>query len=208
MDEVDEIYVAESVEQMRVIADDLRQRIFEALVELPMTVTQVGEQLGIAPSKIHYHVRELERVGLVRLVETREKGGILEKYYRSVARHIMFPMSLIRSADPSAVFDAANDFVQDVARRFLSAFGKSVRERPGGLTFSLSRDHIWITREEMEEVLKLQQETVERFRERRGIEGEQEMTYAYLIHPTGLEEAGESVAVPPPALPGDGTEDA
>jgi DNA-binding transcriptional ArsR family regulator len=205
MDELDEIYVAESVEQMRVIADDLRQRIFEALVEQPMTVTQVGEQLGIAPARIHYHVRELERVGLVRLVDTREKGGILEKYYRAVARHIMFPMSLVRSADPSEIFDAANDFVHDVARRFLSALGRATREQPGGNAYSLSRDHIWITRDEMEEVLKLQQETVERYRERRGIDGEQEMTLAYLIHPTRLEETGESDAVPPPKFPREGT---
>lgn len=33
----------------------------------------------LARSDAHYHVRELERVGLVQLVETREKGGILEK---------------------------------------------------------------------------------------------------------------------------------
>ncbi len=203
MEELVEIYVAESVEQMRVIADDLRQRIFESLVEQPLTVTQVGGRLGIAPAKVHYHVRELERVGLVRLVETREKGGILEKYYRAVARHIMFPMSLIRSADPSALFNAANDFVQDVSRRFLSAFGRASRDQPDHLPLSLGREHIWITREELDEVVRLQQETVERFQERRGTPGEHEMTLAYLIHPTELEEPGDSEAAPPPALPKD-----
>jgi DNA-binding transcriptional ArsR family regulator len=81
-----EVYNLITVEQVRVMADELRQRILEELREQPRTVTQVGEILDLAPSKVHYHVRELERVRLVDLVETREKGGILEKYYRSVAR--------------------------------------------------------------------------------------------------------------------------
>jgi DNA-binding transcriptional ArsR family regulator len=199
MNDLDEIYTAESIEQMRAMADDLRQRIFELLVEQPMTVTQVGERLGIAPAKIHYHVRELERLGLLRLVETREKGGILEKYYRSVARHFMVPMSLTRHADPTAIFDAANEFLQDVVRRFLSAFGKAARQGSGERTFSLTRDHIWITQEELEDVLKAQQEAVERFRQPRGIEGEQEMTLAYLLHPTALEESDEEPADPGPS---------
>ena len=53
-----------------------------------MTVTQLGDILGIAPARVHYHVRELEKVGLLCPVETREKGGILEKYYQPVAKNI------------------------------------------------------------------------------------------------------------------------
>jgi len=75
-----ERYEIENIEQLRAIADVLRLRIIDILQKQPMTVTQLGEVLGLAPAKVHYHVRELERVGLLRLVETREKGGILEKY--------------------------------------------------------------------------------------------------------------------------------
>ena len=70
-----ESYEIENIEQLRAIADMLRLRIFEMLQQKPMTVTQLGEELGEAPAKVHYHVRELEKVGLLRLVETCEKGG-------------------------------------------------------------------------------------------------------------------------------------
>ena len=64
MDEIPAIYEAESLEQVRALADELRVRIFSLLAQEPMTVTQVGKALDIAPAKIHYHVRELlERSG-------------------------------------------------------------------------------------------------------------------------------------------------
>ena len=80
MDELPDLYALQTVEQMHTLADGLRLRIFDRLTREAMTATQLGEAMEIAPSKIHYHVRELERVGLVTLVATREKGGILEKY--------------------------------------------------------------------------------------------------------------------------------
>src|SRR5579875_2308990 len=95
-----ERYEIETLEQLRAIADMLRLRIVDLLYERPMTVTQLAERLGIAPAKVHYHVRELEKVGLLRLVETREKGGILEKYYQPVARDIAVEKQLL-SAPPA-----------------------------------------------------------------------------------------------------------
>ena len=58
-----ENYEIETIEQLRAIADMRRARILELLRDQPMTVTQLGELMGEAPAKIHYHVRELERVG-------------------------------------------------------------------------------------------------------------------------------------------------
>src|SRR5712692_8758246 len=90
-----ENYEIETNEQLRAIADMRRARILELLRDQPMTVTQLGELMGEAPAKIHYHVRELEKVGLLRLVETREKGGILEKYYQPIAREISVEKALL-----------------------------------------------------------------------------------------------------------------
>ena len=78
-----------TLEQLRAIADELRTRIVEALTHRAMTVTQLGEMLGHTPAKIHYHVRELERVKLIRLVATHPKSGILEKYYRAIAKALL-----------------------------------------------------------------------------------------------------------------------
>src|SRR5205823_777798 len=82
-------------------------RIVDQLSHKAMTATQIGEALDLPANKVHYHVRELERVGLVRLVETREKGGILEKYYRLVAADLQVPRALLQAVPPDESIAAA-----------------------------------------------------------------------------------------------------
>ncbi len=95
MEEIPEVYYLETVEQLRAIADPLRLRIVDALSQRALTATMLGETLGLPANKAHYHARELEKAGLARIVETREKGGILEKYYRAVARTLNVPGTLL-----------------------------------------------------------------------------------------------------------------
>src|SRR5918912_3243946 len=110
MTDTPEVYLLESIEQLKAIADELRQRIIHALSRRQMTVAQLGDLLGQAPAKLHYHVRELERLGLVVLVETREKGGILEKYYRTRGRTLAVPSRLFQEQPPDETIAAVFDF--------------------------------------------------------------------------------------------------
>ncbi len=70
--------------QLRVLADPLRVRILRALAREPRTTAQVAELLGENDTRLYHHVRALERVNLIRLVETRPKRGTTEKYYQAV----------------------------------------------------------------------------------------------------------------------------
>ncbi|WP_236841093.1 helix-turn-helix domain-containing protein [Brevibacillus formosus] len=41
-----------------------------------------GKQLAtLSPSKVHYHLKELESHGFVEVVRTEEKNGIVQKFY-------------------------------------------------------------------------------------------------------------------------------
>src|SRR5579872_3196257 len=131
-DDLPEVYGLETIEQLRAIADALRIRIIELLSRQPMTVTQLGERLGIAPNKVHYHVRELERVGLVRLVETREKGSILEKYYRAVAKNFQVPDDLLNTSSPDELLAAVNEFIKVVNDGLLAAMRRETQQRTHG----------------------------------------------------------------------------
>src|SRR5260221_14087956 len=122
-----ENYEIETNEQLRAIADMRRARILELLRDQPMTVTQLGELMGEAPAKAHYHVRELERVGLLRLVQTREKGGILEKYYRAVAEDIQVPRSLLSSAPTDEALAALGKIFALASGDFLAAAARDLR---------------------------------------------------------------------------------
>ena len=180
-----EVYYLESVEQLRAIAGELRERILEPLTRNSMTVTQLGELLGEAPAKIHYHVRELERVGLVKLVETREKGGILEKYYRAVADSFLVPANLLRTTPPDESIAALGDFLQRTAQGFMQAFSKAIeRQAESPQKFSVARSHAWLTSEEFLEVMQKIHAVLQPYEDRRGIDGEAECTFTLIAHPT------------------------
>lgn len=51
----------------------------------PATLSQLGQELARHPAWIRHHVKELERVGLVELVEVRRTRNYVEKFYRATA---------------------------------------------------------------------------------------------------------------------------
>jgi DNA-binding transcriptional ArsR family regulator len=82
---MDEVFMIRDLETLRAIADTRRLDII-FLLETPRTASQVAEHLGESGNSIYYHINELEKKGLVRLVETRLKGHLTEKYYQASAR--------------------------------------------------------------------------------------------------------------------------
>ncbi len=200
MDEIPALYLVESLEQVRALADELRLRIFNLLAQEPMTVTQVGKALDIAPAKVHYHVRELERVGLVRQVFTREKSGILEKYYRAVAKDISVPRSLVTSAPRDELLAAANEFAQSSVSGYLRALERLMPlpdEEFQGYPFSISNATVWLAKDDLDQFAADLRALFEKYETPRGIEGEREATFFTLLYPAQL--AAEPDATPPDA---------
>lgn len=177
-----ESYEIENIEQLRAIADMLRVRIIDLLLKQPMTVTQIGDELGEAPAKIHYHVRELEKVGLVRLVETREKGGILEKYYQPIAREFSVEKSLL-SAPPDEALGATSNFLNQIKDSFQRALRNALQQKDTKPRIGLGVAHIYMTPQEQEQFSKQIFELLKSYEVRRGIEGERELVSAILVFP-------------------------
>ena len=75
-------------ETLKIIANPLRFQIVESLLSKPLTVKQVAEKLGLAPSKLYYHVKQLEECGLIEVVETRLVSNMVEKVYRAAATEV------------------------------------------------------------------------------------------------------------------------
>ena len=72
------------LETLRALSDPLRMQIVELLSE-KMTVKQVAEKLGLAPSKLYYHFNTLEKLGLIEVAETHMVANMVEKVYSSNA---------------------------------------------------------------------------------------------------------------------------
>jgi len=73
------------VEQVAVLFKPLRLELMQLLAE-PRTCTQLGAALGLTPQNVYYHVKLLERAGLVDRVESRQVRGAMEGVYRATAR--------------------------------------------------------------------------------------------------------------------------
>ncbi|MEU6049274.1 winged helix-turn-helix domain-containing protein [Streptomyces xanthochromogenes] len=78
-------------EQLRAVSNLTRHRIMAALRFEPATITQIAEQVGLAKGSSSYHVRLLERVGLVKVVRTRKVRGVTERYYAMAVQSIALP---------------------------------------------------------------------------------------------------------------------
>lgn len=78
--------VAEEL-QVRALSHPERARILAHLVDREATAAQVADALGGTRGGTHYHIRELQKAGLIEIVSRAEVGGVLEKYYRAVARN-------------------------------------------------------------------------------------------------------------------------
>ncbi len=196
MDESDNIYYLENVEQLRAIADELRQRIMQALGELPMTVTQLGERLGLAPGKIHYHVRELERVGLVKLVKTREKGGILEKYYSPIADYISVPPSLVERLSPDETMSTFGVVLEEITQGFMRNAARVTEGEAQHRHLGLFRNYLWLRDEEVPAVMDAIEEALRPYQQPRGIDGEREWTFAQLAYDSRTAAQDETDEVP------------
>ena len=82
------------VGELRAFAHPLRLRLFELFVEKPRTTMQVAEILGEPPTRLYHHVNALQKAGLLRVRETRQVRGSVEKYLEAVV-----PRPLENTAD-------------------------------------------------------------------------------------------------------------
>ncbi|MED1569088.1 ArsR/SmtB family transcription factor [Bacillus paramycoides] len=72
--------------QLKALSDPLRAEMMIRLCERPYTGQLLSEKFGISRAKIHYHLKELEKNGLIEIVYTEEKNGIIQKFYQSIAK--------------------------------------------------------------------------------------------------------------------------
>lgn len=177
-----ETYDINTLEQLRAVADPLRIQIIDLLISRPMTVTQLGEALGLAPAKIHYHVRELEKVGLLQLVEKREKGGVLEKYYQPIARDFSVSKDLFLTASPDDSLAALGAYIDQVKGDFLRACRVALERKDGQTPLTLGGSRLYITPEEHKQLFDQVIALLKPYENRRSIEGEQEVSATVIIY--------------------------
>lgn len=70
-----------------IVAHPLRSRVWRTLTERVASPTELADLLGGEKvENVAYHVKTLERMGLIELVNTRPVRGSLEHFYRAIQR--------------------------------------------------------------------------------------------------------------------------
>lgn len=103
--------------------DPMRTRLLAELAE-PGSATMLAARVGLARQKVNYHLRTLERHGLVELVEERKKGNVTERVLQATAAsYVISPVALAAvQPDPSRSPDRLS------ARWLLALASKLVRD--------------------------------------------------------------------------------
>lgn len=97
-----DVHVIRDLEQLKGLSVPLRFRIVKELMQDAMSTAELARSLGEPANKLHYHVAELERLGLIRVAETREKGNLIERAYRPVAGYFRIDPTLFRGGSGMA----------------------------------------------------------------------------------------------------------
>jgi DNA-binding transcriptional ArsR family regulator len=118
-----EIDVIEDAAAAEASLDPMRARLLAALA-VPGSATMLAAKVGLARQKVNYHLRTLERHGLVELVEERRKGNVTERVLQATAAsYVISPAALAAVApDPEHAPDRLS------ARWMLALAARLVRD--------------------------------------------------------------------------------
>ncbi|MBB5934250.1 ArsR/SmtB family transcription factor [Streptomyces zagrosensis] len=103
--------------------DPMRARLLAALVE-PASAAMLAAKVGLPRQKVNYHLKALERHGLVELVDERRKGNVTERIMRATAAaYVISPQAL-----PAVQPDPERSRDQLSARWLLAVAARLVRD--------------------------------------------------------------------------------
>lgn len=97
-------FTLEHYDQLKSLSDPLRCRIVSLLIPNSLTGQQLAQELDIPRAKIHYHLNELEKNDLIAVVRNEVKNGIIQKFYRSVARGFVPAVHLLPNTNDLGSF--------------------------------------------------------------------------------------------------------
>jgi predicted ArsR family transcriptional regulator len=108
---VKDTYKIKDLEQIRLLADPLKLQLLQAFAESAKTTKQVAADLGESVTKLYRHVDALHDLGLLEVVEEKQKRGTIERTFQAVAQRF--------EADHSLFADEAGQDGEDAVRETL-----------------------------------------------------------------------------------------
>ena len=108
------VEIVRGVEKAATLLDATRLEMLEHLGE-PDSAAGLARRMKLPRQRVNYHLRELERHGLVELVEERRRGNCMERLVRATAKHYLISPDVLGKLGLGAESGAGAD-------RFSSAY--------------------------------------------------------------------------------------
>jgi len=106
------VRLVEEPDRVRAALTPLRRRLLD-LLRSPASATELAPALGLSRQKVNYHVRVLERAGLVRLVEERQRRGCVERVLQATADAYVVDPAVMAPDDAGSPVRARDRFAAD-----------------------------------------------------------------------------------------------
>jgi DNA-binding transcriptional ArsR family regulator len=123
LEAVIDVAVIEDPAAAGVSLDPVRARLLAELAE-PGSATTLASRVGLARQKVNYHLRALEQVGLIELVEERRKGNMTERVLQATAASYVISPTALAAVQPDP--DRAPDRLS--ARWLIALAARLVRD--------------------------------------------------------------------------------
>jgi len=120
----------EAIDQrlVRALSHPLRVRILEILSARVASPNDLSEELGVELSHVAYHTRTLNRCGCLELVDTAQRRGATEHFYKAAPRTALswMPLDLDERGwdEVAAAIDQAQRRVRAAQRRSTNRLAK------------------------------------------------------------------------------------
>ena len=96
-----DVAVIEEPAAAEVSLDPVRARLLSELAE-PRSATGLAGRVGLPRQKVNYHLRTLERHGLVELVDERRRGNCMERVMQATAASYVISPAALAAVQPDA----------------------------------------------------------------------------------------------------------
>ena len=170
---------------IRALAHPARQVVIDELYSgKVLTATECAELAGLTPSAMSYHLRALERWGILERAEATADGR--ERPWRAPARSLK-----IESQSTSAVRVASQAIIRTSMDRIFQQFEEMGDDDPWDDVSSLSRSRLWLTHDEAQRFGKELMDLVDRYKKNRSPSS----------HPAGARPISTLLAVVPTGKP-------
>lgn len=182
-----EVMDIEDIHVFEVMNNRFRHRIMRKLIE-PKSVKTLAASLDVPVTRLYYHVNQLLDVGLIRVVEERKAGAMIERIYQTSARSFRPGEKLLESGgDPADMARIAAAVVLDPAR--FDAEAMLAREFEAGTTddipANLGRGQAVMSRSRAEEFAKRLDELLTEFEGDDEDDDATEFSFSFVFAPVG-----------------------